>query len=557
MATLSENSIGESQTLTPNHQEVEKAHSVEDEVKTQFISGWRLYIITFGLLLGVYLNHVEITILSTSTLAIANDLEGFTQTGWILSGYLITYTGFIVIWSKLSDVLGRKTCILATLGIFVVFSGGCGAAQNITQLIICRVFQGIGAAGGFSLTMTFCYEMIPKHQYPPFQALTAVVASLAALTGPILGGIITDKTTWRWVFLLNVPAGVVAFVILFLAIPNGFPNHTANSNPFRHGSPGKKMSAKSFERLDYVGAALLLGASLLLVTGLLEGGVEFAWGSGASISILVISGALWIVFLFWERIVTKDTWKQEPVFPWRFIFNRPWIGVLLASLLNGIPFYTMIFTLPQRIQNTNNMSPLQAAIRIMPLSVGSATGGISGSIITGTGRIPPIYIMWFYSIVTAIGLGLLTTLPTGVEITSTLYGFEFLAGFGLGGTFSIPMLIIPWVVEARDLSTASGAYYEFRIMGGAIGLAIATSIFNNYIRNHLRDVLPPDTLELLLQSTFIIDGFPPELKAHIARVLAEGYNLQMKVTTGFAVAQTFTLALLWKRKQITVVEKKA
>ncbi|KAM0163278.1 hypothetical protein ACHAQE_003392 [Botrytis cinerea] len=203
------------------------------------------------------------------------------------------------------------------------------------------------------------------------------------------------------------------------------------------------------------------------------------------------------------------------------------------------------------------MSPLQAAIRIMPLSVGSATGGISGSIITGTGRIPPIYIMWFYSIVTAIGLGLLTTLPTSVEITSTLYGFEFLAGFGLGGTFSIPMLIIPWVIEARDLSTASGAYYEFRIMGGAIGLAIATSIFNNYIRNHLHDVLPPDTLELLLQSTFIIDSFPPDLRAHIARVLAEGYNLQMKVTTGFAVAQTFTLALLWKRKQITVVEKKA
>jgi len=158
--------------------------------------------------------------------------------------------------------------------------------------------------------------------------------------------------------------------------------------------------------------------------------------------------------------------------------------------------------------------------------------------------------------ITAIGAGLLTTLPTGVDISHSFYGFEFLAGFGLGGTFSIPMLIIPYLVEPRDLATASGAYYEFRILGGAIGLAIATAVFNNHVRQNLSTILSPDLLQPLLRSTFTLDGFPIELKAQVATVLAKSYNLQMKVITGFTVAQTFALGLMWKRSQITIVEKK-
>lgn len=128
----------------------------------------------------------------------------------------------------------------------------------------------------------------------------------------------------------SVHSGMVAFVILLLAIPAGYPNHhvVGNTHPFRRPIR-KTLSIKSFERLDLLGFALCLGASLLLVTGLLEGGVQFAWSSGASISILVISGILWVLFLIWESIISSDKWKQEPVFPWRFLFNRPWMGILL------------------------------------------------------------------------------------------------------------------------------------------------------------------------------------------------------------------------------------
>ncbi|CAG8976536.1 hypothetical protein HYALB_00011013 [Hymenoscyphus albidus] len=543
---MTNNTMKENEVKTNSSDGTPKEDEASDAVSTQYLSGVRLYIMTFGLCLGVYLVHVEITILCTSLLAITNSLDGFAQAGWIISGYLITYTGFIVIWSKLSDVVGRKTCVMTTMAIFVLFSAGCGAAQNITQLIICRVFQGVGAAGGFSLTMTVCYEMVPKNKYPLYQAIMAATAALAALTGPLFGGLISEHTTWRWVFLLNVPSGTVALLILFFGIPAGFPNHTANSNPFRSQGPKKDLSAKAFERLDVLGATLLLASTLLLVTGLLEGGVEFPWKSGATISLLVISGLVLIPFLIWERIVTSDNWKQEPVFPWRFF----------SSLLNGIPFYTIVFTLPQRIQNTNHLSPFDAAVRIIPLSVGSASGGVLASIVTGTGRIAPIYLLWGYSVLTAIGTSLLTTLPSTVDIPRSFYGYEFLAGFGLGGTFSIPMLVIPYVVETRDLATASGAYYEFRILGGAIGLAIATTVFNNYIGDNLSAILAPEVLQALLQSTFTIEGLPEELKGRVAKVLAEGYNLQMRVTTGFAVAQIFTLGLLWRKNQIRVVEKK-
>lgn len=128
----------------------------------------------------------------------------------------------------------------------------------------------------------------------------------------------------------SVPSGIVAFAILLLSIPAGFPNHhvVGNTHPFRRPTR-KNLSLKSFERLDLLGFFLCLGASLLLVTGLLEGGVQFAWSSGASISILVISGILWVIFLIWERMISSDKWIQEPVFPWRFLFNRPWMGILL------------------------------------------------------------------------------------------------------------------------------------------------------------------------------------------------------------------------------------
>ncbi len=275
----------------------------------------------------MFLVNIEVSIVGTSLVSITDDLHNFRQAGWVVTGYLVTYTSMLIIWAKFSDIFGRKQAVMATMMIFVLFSAGCGASQTMSQLIVNRAFQGIGAAGCVSMALVIAYEMVPKERYPAIAAEIAAATALGSLVGPLIGGGISEKTTWRWVFLLNVPAGLITIVLLFLCVPRNFPNQGRVSSMapnFR-----EKMSLRSLSRLDLTGAFLLLGATLLLVTVLLEASNAFAWKSGTAISLLVVSVVLWILFLVNERIVTSDEWRPEPVFPWRFFFNRAWMGTLL------------------------------------------------------------------------------------------------------------------------------------------------------------------------------------------------------------------------------------
>ena len=275
----------------------------------------------------MFLVNIEVSIVGTSFVSIINDLHDFKQAGWVVTGYLVTYTSTLIIWTKISDISGRKPTIIASLLIFVVFSGGCGASQTMAQLITNRVFQGIGAAGCVSVALVIGYEMVPKKQYPAMAAKIASASALGSLVGPLIGGGVSERSTWRWVFLLNVPAGFVTVMLLVISMQTTPPRRS-------HMSCGIstlrfRLSLQSFYRLDLSGAFLLVGATMLLVTVLLEATNEFSWDSSVAISLLIASAVLWILFVTNERILTSDQWRPEPIFPWRFFFNRAWMGVLL------------------------------------------------------------------------------------------------------------------------------------------------------------------------------------------------------------------------------------
>ena len=283
--------------------------------------------ISFSVAMCMFLVNIEVSVVGTSLISITNDLHGFRQVSWVVTGYLITYTSMLIIWAKLSDIFGRKDSTIATMIIFIVFSGGCAASHTMNQLIINRTFQGIGAAGCVSLSLTIAYEMVPKAQYPAIAAEIAVATALGSLVGPLIGGGVSERSSWRWIFLLNVPAGVTTLILLFICVPANFPHHGQAS--YIAPTFKEKLSRKSLSRLDVCGAFLLLGATLLLVTVLLEASNEFAWASDTAISLLVVSAILWVLFFINERIVTGDEWRAEPVFPSRFLVNRPWMGILL------------------------------------------------------------------------------------------------------------------------------------------------------------------------------------------------------------------------------------
>ena len=357
----------------------------------------------------------------------------------------------------------------------------------------------------------------------------------------------------------SVPAGLVTIILLYLSLPANFPYQ----GQLFYIAPGfrQKISKASLARLDVSGAFLLLGATLLLVTVLLEAPNEFSWHSTTAIVLFVLSGVLGMLFLLNERVVTGDNWRPEPIFPWRFLFNRAWIGTLILSLLSGIPYNIIVIDIPQRLQTVNGISPLGAGVRLIPFNFMIALGCIVINVFAMRSRIAPIYLVLAGSIIELIGLSLLSTLSSTnimAPAQSVIYGWEILSGFGIGMVWGMLLVIPPHVVEHRDLAISSGALLQFRVFGGALGLALASAVMNSYLTSHLSHSIGSEYLAAVLQSTEAIKAFPIATQQLVLENFAEGYNLQMKILAGFAGLQVLCVGLLWRGKaeggQISVVD---
>jgi len=258
------------------------------------------------------------------------------------------------------------------------------------------------------------------------------------------------------------------------------------------------------------------------------------------------------LFVLNERVVTDDNRRAEPIFPWRFVVNRKWMGGLLLSFLSGIPWNSVTIIIPQRFEAVDGVSPIGAGLRLIPFNSLIAFGTVIANIMAGKGHVPPIYLMFIGSILEIIGIALIATIPNGTTIPSAIYGYEAIGGLGIGMVLGMVIVIPPHVVEPRDLAISSGALLQFRGLGGAIGLAITSAAMNNYLTSHLGNVIEASQVAELLQSISTIKNFPPETQAKILSTFAEGYSLQMKIIVGFAVLQLLLVSMLWGKPQISV-----
>ncbi|KAI1325561.1 MFS general substrate transporter [Xylariaceae sp. FL0255] len=497
------------------------ATSAEHESRQFYILGPRLYIINVGISVCLFLVNLEIPIVTTALVSISNDLSAFNKSSWVVSAYLLGYVGVLIIFSKISDIAGRKPTLLLAIFLFTVFSGACGAAQTVVQLIVFRVFQGVGGGGVYAVCSVILAELAPSEKYAKY------MASLS-----------------RWIFLINVPIAAVAGLLLFALIPTGFPYHGSNRQI--------PVPSKSLNRLDYPGTALLLLSTLSFVAAFEEAG-SLSRYSSAYVIVLLITGVLgWAVFLLWERRVTLQAKIREPVFPWRFVLSRVWVGMLLCALFLGAPFFTTNFQLPQRFQIVNGLSPLQASLRVIPFTLASPLGSVIAPIICKAFKVPPVYLVLCAAAIQVVGFALLSTVPSSKSISPMQYGYEIIAGFGCGINITLLLLMTPFSVQERDKAVALGAISQLRIMGGAIGLSIATAAFNSLVRNELRQTLSTDQLNALLLSPETLQDYAAEMQETIRVALADGYSLQSKVLAGLAAIQIPASLLLWQTKQITV-----
>jgi len=412
--------------------------------------GRRDVLLTFsGLLLAMLLASLDQTIVSTALPTIVGDLGGIDQLSWVVTAYLLAATVTIPLWGRMSDLYGRKRLFQAAIVVFLGGSALSGAAQTIGELIAFRALQGLGAGGLMTLAMAIVADIISPRERGRYQGYIQMVFVVASVAGPLLGGLFADHLSWRWVFYVNIPIGVVALTVVSTTLART----TTDRRP----------------RIDWLGAALLAGAitSALLVTT--WGGREYAWDSVEIVGLAAAAVAMLGAFVVQERRA------PEPILPLR-LFRDPVFDVVSAVLfLTTCAFFAAIVFTPLYLQVVTGASATDSGLLLLPmLLAGTASTAISGRVISRTGRYKRFPVAGLA--IMAAGLFLLSRMDTTTpRATTALYMVVFGLGFGL--VSQVLTVAIQNAVDRRDIGIATGSANLFRALGGSVGVALFGAIF--------------------------------------------------------------------------------
>ncbi|KAH0292736.1 MFS general substrate transporter [Aureobasidium namibiae CBS 147.97] len=506
----------------------------EKDLGVPVLEGWPLGSTVFALCLALLLATLDTTIISTSLITIASDLGHFDQSSWILVSYLLTYSGFLLIFTRLSDVLGRKPMLLFSILMFLVWSIGCGFSQTLEQLIVFRALQGIGGAGIYALAYASVLDVVPFRLVSAASGAISMSTACASLLGPVLGGVITSNTTWRWVFWINIPCGVLVTICVAFV----FPNRTGT----------RTLGRATLQKIDWPGILLSLTGSSLLVISLEQGGVQFSWRSLFIILMLVGSSLCFIGFGAWEYVLTprEAKMKMMPLFPTRLVSSRVVAATLGTVFFTGFPFVVTIMALPQRFQIVNGDTPENAGLHMLPLIGATALGAMLTGTITGKFNIA-WHLLVFSNILMTIGCGLMSTLPIDMQIAKICYFYQVVLGFGFGLTMASSMVVIRTEVALKDNTVSLGAVTQMRQLGGVIGLAVTQAILNGNFRSQLANFLSAEELKAVMLSTANIETLGTAHKDLTCRAYGRSANAQMRVVTAFAGAAILTSIFAWQK----------
>jgi len=419
-----------------------------------------ILVVLAGLLTGMFLVALNQTIVATALPTIAGELGGLDLIAWIVTAYLLAATAATPLFGRLSDVHGRRRVFQVAILIFLLGSVLSGAALNMPMLIGARAVQGVGGGGVMALTMTIIGDLLSPRERGRYQGYLGAVFGVASVTGPLLGGFIVDHLDWRWVFLVNVPVGIVALVVTsrVLALPQ----------------------RRVEQRLDLLGAALLVTGvvALLLVTA--WGGTVHAWTSPLIIALGLGGGTLSLLFVLRQRTTA------QPIIPPRLFSSRTFTLVAAAGFVVGAAMFGSIVFLPVFFQLVTGASATEAGLLLTPLMGGFiVTSMASGRLITRTGRYRAHPIAG--TALMAVALTLMSTMDTA---TSRLEAgaFTALMGVGLGLVMQNLVLIAQNDVPATDLGAATATIGFSRTLGGSIGTAVLGAVLTAGLLARLDDV---------------------------------------------------------------------
>ncbi|KAF6813796.1 major facilitator superfamily transporter [Colletotrichum plurivorum] len=480
-----------------------------------------------------FLAALDATILSTALPTIMGELNSGELYVWVVNSYLLASTAFGPIFGQASNIFGRRVLTILAVLLFATGSAVCGSARNTVQLIVGRSFQGIGGGGCVVMPEILICDLVSLRERGMYAGILAAAWTVACLAAPVIGAVLAERATWRWIFYMNLPISAVVLVPVVL---------------LKQRYPHQGTFWQRLRRIDWAGNAILIASVTSLLLSLTWAGTLHPWSSWRTLVPMVLGLTGLAGFVYFE----SGPWLSEPTMPVRLFQNRTSAAVYATSFLHGMLLFWVGYFLPIFFQTVRAASPMRSAVLVLPvLTVGAPAGLLAGVATTVTGKYRPWHFVGWA--LTAVGLGLFALLdersPLGWSV-----GFQVVFGFGFGVLFTTFLPALLASLSDADVAVATATWIFVRNLGSIWGIAIPAAVFNTRA-DRLAAALPDAALREMLvrggayeHATAAFVGLfrdVPELYGMIVDLYASSLRLVWLVSMGFAVLG-FLLSFLVK-----------